>query len=74
MAGSPKRSTTFQSALLPTSASLNNPFSECTTAVRATASPTGKNSENAGMSSVPSPKPEKKVSPEAAKAVTQMTM
>ena len=43
------------------------------TAVMAIACSTGKNSANAGSSSVPRPKPEKKVSIEASSATAQTT-
>jgi len=45
----------------------------CTTAVIAIACSIGKNSANAGSSKVPSPKPEKKVRPEASSAMPQIT-
>jgi hypothetical protein len=50
---------------------LKSPFRKCTTAVNATACSIGKNSAKAGRRSVPRPKPEKNVSPEARNAIAK---
>ena len=61
------------SACLPTRASLKRLFARCTTAVAAMAVGTGKNTAKAGMSKVPRPNPEKRVSPETTSAVTPIS-
>jgi hypothetical protein len=45
-------------------------LAKCTTAVAVIASETGKNSANTGIKTVPRPKPENRVSPEARNAIS----
>jgi hypothetical protein len=64
--------TTCQSAFLPTSIALNILFARWTTAVAAIATGKGKNNAKAGISTVPSPKPENNVKADTITATRQM--
>jgi hypothetical protein len=64
---------TSRSAWRPTRASLNRLLARWTTAVAATATGRGKNRAKAGISSVPRPNPENRVSPATRKATRQTT-
>jgi hypothetical protein len=72
MAGIPKRLATCLSVSFPTKTSLKILFKRCTIPVSAIASCAGKKIIITGVRIVPSPKPEKKVSSDAPKAVRQM--
>ena len=67
-AGTPNQSKVCQCALRPISPVLKRLLRKWTMAVSIMATSAGKNKAKAGRRSVPSPKPEKKVSKEASKA------
>jgi hypothetical protein len=71
--GIPNFNTIFLSACLPSRKSLKKLFRRWTIAVRATATSTGKKIANTGSKSVPSPKPENSVKPDAIRAEKQIT-
>src|SRR5512137_270961 len=73
MAGRPNRITVFLSACFPTRTSLKRLFRKWTIAANATAIVTGKKMANAGVKTVPSPKPLRRLSAEADRAATQIT-
>ena len=71
--GTPNLTTTLQLVFFPTRAVLKRLFSKWTIPVRAIATSTLKNNANTGINKVPNPKPEKKVSSEANKAVSPIS-
>ena len=72
MAGRPKRSTVLLSAWRPRRANLKRLLRQWTTAVKAMAASMGKKRAITGSNSVPRPKPENSVRPEAKKAQRQI--
>jgi hypothetical protein len=72
-AATPKRRTTVQSACRPIRTSLKPLLARCTTAVAAMATGTGKNNAKTGISTVPRPNPENRVTPDMTNATADTT-
>jgi hypothetical protein len=72
IAGTPNRRTIFLFDSLPTKINLNKLLEKWTIAVNAMAISKGKNIAKTGIKRVPKPNPEKKVKPEARRAVIQI--